>query len=172
MGGGGAAECKQESKNHKQQDSVTDKTLLFSPLIPWSPESPWAWAMSHEQGAGCAVGREAGRGVPCTVRSCRCPPPAAELVSFCRRWSPAWSPCWDSPGLTQSPLCCTDVSAKHTSAALLLPRFRLFGVQGGCPRSGWAMAWVPAPSPLQEPTQLLPPFWAGKRDRVTKLLLL
>ena len=35
-----------KKQKHKQQDSVTDKTLLFSPLIPWSPES----CMSRELG--------------------------------------------------------------------------------------------------------------------------
>lgn len=136
---------------------MTYKTLLFSPSDSTEP-----WVL-HEQGAGCAAGREAGRGVPCAGRSCHCPPPA-ELVSFCRRWSPAWSPCWDSPGLTQRPPCCTDASTKHTkrsSASALVP---LVLVQGGSSRSGWATVWVPAALPLREPTPLPPPFWAGKCD--------
>lgn len=157
LGGGEAAEWKRESKKH-QQDSVTDKTLLFSPLIPWSPES----CMSRELG----VRQEERLARVCPARSTAA---AAHLRRRSRSLSAGAGPLPGARvGTAQTWLRALSAALmllqNTQSAALLLPRFRSFPVQGGCPRSGWAMVWVPAASPLREPTLLPSPFWAGKWD--------
>lgn len=117
---------------------MTYKTL-FSPSDSTEP-----WVL-HEQGAGCAAGERPGRGVPCAGRSCHCPPPGGASALSAERWSPAWGPCWDSPGLTPATPCLHSASTKHTkrsSASALVPSF--VPVQGRVPQGGgWAAVWVP-----------------------------